>query len=240
MARRPRLRARLRGAQDTRELGFPATLAAAGRGEHWALTELFRAYQPPLLRYLRAQEPSVADDLASEVWVAVARRMRRFVGDEAGFRSWLFTIGRCRLIEHRRKAARRRTDPMPHDLLDAAITRGLDGDPAVRVLEHLGTREAISALTAELSPEQAEAVLLRVVAGLDVAEVARIMDRSPGSVRVLCHRALRRLADRYEGDDDRVDGHGDGQRGNGQREDGQEVGREDRRDEPEQQGVMAE
>lgn len=204
--------ARLRGAQDTRDLGFPATLAAAGRGEHWALTELFRAYQPPLLRYLRAQEPSVADDLASEVWVAVARQMRRFVGDEAGFRSWLFTIGRCRLIEHRRKAARRRTDPMSHDVLDATITRGLDGDPAVLVLDHLGAREAIDTLVADLSPEQAEAVLLRVVAGLDVAEVARMMDRSPGSVRVLCHRALRRLADRYEG----------------------------RREEPEEQGVMAE
>jgi RNA polymerase sigma-70 factor (ECF subfamily) len=173
-------------------------LAAAGRGEHWALAELFRAYQPPLLRYLRAQEPSMADDLASEVWVSVARQMQRFVGDEAGFRSWLFTIGRCRLIEHRRKAARRRTDPLPHDLLDAAIVRGFDGDPAVLVVDQLGAREAIDTLIADLSPDQAEAVLLRVVAGLDVTEVARIMDRSPGSVRVLCHRALRRLAERYE------------------------------------------
>jgi RNA polymerase sigma-70 factor (ECF subfamily) len=141
----------------------------------------------------------VADDLASEVWVAVARQMGRFVGDESGFRAWLFTIGRCRLIEHRRKAARRRTDPVPHDRLDAAIERGLDGDPALLVLEQLGVREAVDALIADLSPEQAEAVLLRVVAGLDVTEVARIMDRSPGSVRVLCHRAIRRLAESYEG-----------------------------------------
>jgi DNA-directed RNA polymerase specialized sigma24 family protein len=37
-------------------------------------------------------------------------------------------------------------------------------------------------------------VLLRVLGGFDVAEVARIMDRSPGNVRVLCHRALKRLA----------------------------------------------
>ena len=191
--------ARLRDAQDTRDLGFPATLAAAGRGEHWALTELFRAYQPLLLRYLRAQEPSVADDLASEVWVSVARQMGRFAGDEAGFRAWLFTIGRCRLIEHRRKAARRKTDPMPLDLLDAAVDeRKLDGDPALKVLEQLGVREAVDMLVSDLSPDQVEAVLLRVVAGLDVSEVARIMDRSPGSVRVLCHRALRRLADRYD------------------------------------------
>ena len=53
-------------------------LAAAGEGEHWALTELFRAYQPPLLRYLRAQEPGMADDLAGDVWVAVAGQLVRF------------------------------------------------------------------------------------------------------------------------------------------------------------------
>ena len=39
-------------------------------------------------------------------------------------------------------------------------------------------------------------MLLRVLGGFDVAEVARIMGRSPGNVRVLCHRALKRLAAR--------------------------------------------
>jgi RNA polymerase sigma-70 factor (ECF subfamily) len=201
-------------------------LEAAEQGEHWALTGLFRAYQPMLLRYLRSQEPRVADDLAGDVWVAVARRLGRFVGDEMAFRSWLFTIARCRLIEHRRKAARRRTDPMPDDLLDAAIERGLDSDPAVLVLDQLGVREAIDALIADLSADQAEAVLLRVVAGLDVTEVARIMDRSPGSVRVLCHRALRRLAERYE---DRHDDRHDDRNNDRHEEEKQE-----------QQGVMAE
>lgn len=194
----PRRTSRLWDAQDTRDLGFPAVLDAASSGEHWALTELFRAYQPPLLRYLRAQEPAAADDIASDVWVAVARGLERFVGDEAGFRSWLFTIGRYRLIEHRRKRARRRTEPLPHDRLDVATARRVDGDPAVVVLERLGVREAVDTLVRDLSPDQAEAVLLRVVAGLEVPEIARIMGRSSGSVRVLCHRALRRLAERHE------------------------------------------
>jgi RNA polymerase sigma-70 factor, ECF subfamily len=172
-------------------------LAAAGQGEHWALTELFRAYQPPLLRYLRAQEPGMAEDLAGEVWVAVARQLTRFEGDESGFRSWLFTIGRCRLIEHRRRMARRRTDPVPHERLDGVVERGLGGDPSWLVLDQLAAQEAIDMLVADLSPEQAEAVLLRVVGGFAVPEVAQIMERSSGAVRVMCHRALRRLADRF-------------------------------------------
>ena len=172
-------------------------LAAAGKGEHWALTELFRAYQPPLLRYLRAQEPGMADDLAGDVWVAVAGQLVRFEGDEAGFRSWLFTIARCRLVEHRRRTARRRTDPVPHERLDRTVEHGFGGDPSWVVLDRLAAQEAIDTLVADLSPEQAEAVLLRVVGGFGVPEVAHIMERSPGAVRVMCHRALRRLAVRF-------------------------------------------
>jgi RNA polymerase sigma-70 factor, ECF subfamily len=181
-----------------RDLLLPDVLAAAGKGEDWALSELFRAYQPSLIRYLRAQEPRVADDLAGEVWVAVARGLWRFSGDEAGFRSWLFTIARRRLIEHRRRAARRRTDPLPpehfeidpHDLAD---------DPAWLVIAQLESQAAVDMLVSDLPPDQAEAVLLRVVGGFDVTEVARLMGRTPGSVRVLCHRALRRLATRFAG-----------------------------------------
>jgi RNA polymerase sigma-70 factor (ECF subfamily) len=171
---------------------------AAGKGEHWALGQLFRAYQPRLLRFLRAQEPGLADDLAGEVWIAVAAGLARFDGDEVGFRSWLFTIARRRVIDHRRRAARRRTEPMPDEQLDTATDDGPDGDPLRVVLERLGAQQAVDALVSGLSVDQAEAVLLRVVGGFDVYEVARLMDRTPGSVRVLCHRALRRLAARYE------------------------------------------
>jgi len=136
----------------------------------------------------------MADDLAAEVWLAVARGLGRFAGDESAFRGWLFTIARNRLIEHRRRQARRRTEPVPPERLDGPVERGAGGDPAWLVIEQLGTRETIEALVADLAPDQAEAVLLRVLGGFDVAEVARIMGRTPGNVRVLCHRALRRLA----------------------------------------------
>ena len=119
-----------------------------------------------------------------------------FEGDEAGFRGWIFTIARHRLIEHRRRQARRRTDPLPTERLDRAVERGPGGDPAWLVIEQLGAQRTIEALVADLAPDQAEAVLLRVLGGFDVAEVSRIMGRSPGNVRVLCHRALKRLATR--------------------------------------------
>jgi RNA polymerase sigma-70 factor (ECF subfamily) len=181
-----------------RDVDLPDVVAAAGNGEQWALTELFRAYQPPLLRYFRAQEPRAADDLAGEVWIVVARSLTQFRGDEAGFRSWLFTIARRRLIDHRRRAARQRTDVVASDQLDTVDEWGLGGDPATAVMDRMGAQGAVDALVAQLSPDQAEAVLLRVVGALSVAETARIMGRPPGAVRVLCHRALRQLASRSD------------------------------------------
>ena len=177
---------------------LPDVVRAAGRGEHWALTELFRAYQPGLLRYLRAHEAGAADDLASEVWIGAARGLAQFTGDEAAFRAWLFTIARRRLIDHRRRAARRRTVVIDADSLERVIDQVSGDDPAGTVVDLLGAQGAVVELVAELTPEQAEAVLLRVVAGLPVAEVASIMRRPPGTVRVLCHRALRRLAGRLD------------------------------------------
>lgn len=179
-----------------RDLLVPDVLAAAGKGEDWALAELFRAYQGPLVRYLRAQEPRLADDLAGEVWIAVARGLQRFSGDEAGFRSWLFTIARRRLIEHRRRAARRRTEPIPPEDFETDAHLPAE-DPARVVISQMESQAAVDTLIADLPPDQAEAVLLRVVGGFDVPEVATLMGRTPGAVRVLCHRALRRLATRF-------------------------------------------
>jgi RNA polymerase sigma-70 factor, ECF subfamily len=175
---------------------FSGVVEAAGRGEHEALTLLFRAYQPALLRYLRSQAPAVADDLASEVWIGAARRLPHFVGDETAFRGWLFTIARRRVIEHRRRAERDRSEPLSSDLLDTIIDLGTASDPAVAVVDRASAQDAVDMLVAELTPDQAEVVLLRVVSGLSVAEVARLTGRPSGAVRVLCHRALRRLATR--------------------------------------------
>jgi RNA polymerase sigma-70 factor (ECF subfamily) len=169
---------------------FVRDLEAARRGDHRALAAVWRELQPELLRYLAAVDPGAAEDIASDTWLEVTRRLDRFSGGERDFRAWLFTIARHRLIDARRRAARHRTAPVAW-LPERA---GLD-DPAADVLDGLST-EASVRLVSELPPEQAEAVLLRVMAGLDTERVARIMGKQPGNVRVLSHRGLRRLARR--------------------------------------------
>ena len=169
---------------------FSETLDAARRGDEQALAALWRELQPALLRYLRAVDAGAAEDIASETWLEVTRRLDRFSGGERDFRGWLFTIARHRAIDTRRRAARHRTAPVAW----LPERPGLD-DPAADVLAGLST-EASVRLVSELPPEQAEAVLLRVMAGLDTERVAQIMGKQPGNVRVLSHRGLRSLARR--------------------------------------------
>jgi RNA polymerase sigma-70 factor (ECF subfamily) len=167
---------------------FESVLLAARTGAPWALTALYRELQPPLLRYLRVQEPNHYEDIASEVWVAAASALHRFEGGEHDLRRWLFTIARRRLIDHRRASSREREGT-------AALfqQRPSVGDSEQEALEGLATEAALERV-ASLPDDQCEVVLLRVVVGLDVTEVASILGKSKGAVRALQHRALRRLA----------------------------------------------
>jgi RNA polymerase sigma-70 factor (ECF subfamily) len=166
---------------------FDAILAAARAGDPEALGELYRTIHPPVFRYLRVREPSEAEDLASDVWLDIASGLAGFEGDERGFRAWVFTIARRRVIDTRRRRGRRTELPL-EDRHDAAVD-----DVEAEALTELATTEALAAI-GRLPEEQADVVLLRVLAGLSTEEVAAIVGKRPGNVRVLQHRALRRLA----------------------------------------------
>ena len=171
---------------------FEDVLHAAAGGDEEAFGKLWSDLQPRLLRYFRVVSPAVAEDLASETWLGVIRGIDRFKGNEPAFRAWVFTIARHELLDWRRRAARRAIEDLPATGL---VEQAAPDDPAASALEHLSTRAAL-AQVATLPPDQAEAIVLRVVAGLGVDRVAAIMDKRPGTIRVLTHRGLRRLAER--------------------------------------------
>lgn len=161
----------------------------AKQGDTDALAEIWRGYHHLLLRYFRGKGMAEPEDLASTVWLEVAASLPRFSGDEADFRRWLFTIAARRRIDDirsaKRRVARSERPPTPEP---TAASAGEEAERAAALDRALD-------LVRTLPADQAEAVLLRVVADLSFAEVARIMGRREGTVRVLVHRGLKRLSE---------------------------------------------
>jgi len=171
---------------------LPEVLRDAAHGDETAFARLWRDCQPPLLRYLRVLAGESAEDVASEVWLEITRGLPRFRGGEPEFRSWLFTTARRRVIDLHRYTGRRPAI-VTSDLRD--LDRSAPGDAATAAFERMSTDAALG-LIATLPREQAEIIVLRVIACLDVAQVAELVGKKPGAVRVAAHRGLRALAAR--------------------------------------------
>lgn len=165
---------------------IPAALA----GDDLAFARLYQDLNPRLLRYAAILVGQDADDVVSESWLQIARDLPRFHGGLEQLRAWTARIVRNRSMDHLRAAGRR---PAHTDDLAAVLDRPGPDDTATIAANNLSTGQAI-ALIATLPPTQAEAVLLRVVFGLDPAATGKILGRRPGAVRVATHRGLQQLA----------------------------------------------
>jgi RNA polymerase sigma-70 factor (ECF subfamily) len=168
---------------------FDALIAAAQAGAEWAWGRLVRGVAPQLLGYLRFQGAREPEDLLGEVLLQLARNIGRFVGGEQAFRSRTFTVAHHRIIDERRRLRRHPVDAVG-TLDEGSVVSG--DTTSAAVLERLEI-EAIKAKLAEIAPAQRDVLLLRIVAGLTVQEIAAATGRSPGAVKALQRRGLAAL-----------------------------------------------
>ncbi len=171
---------------------FPQVLDAARANAPWAYQRLFEWLGRPVAGYLQRQGAADPEGLANEVFLRVFTNLARFEGDEAAFRSWVFTIAHHQLTDERRRLLRRPpvTAEVPPDLPGSASTEA-------EAMARLGAAR-VSLLLDELSADQRDVLLLRVVADLTVDQVAEALGKTAGAVKQLQRRALvtlrRRLA----------------------------------------------
>ena len=169
---------------------FGDTLARAQAGDEAAFACLFRDVQSALLRYLRVIAPE-AEDVAGDTWLQVVAGLAGFRGEEQAFRAWLFTVARHRAADAGRSRARRPVVPLE---TSGAAEQLMAADTADLALEALSAGAVVALIASSLPRDQAEIIMLRVVAGLDTEAVAQLLGRSSGAVRIAAHRGLHRLA----------------------------------------------
>jgi RNA polymerase sigma factor (sigma-70 family) len=169
---------------------FGPVLDAARAGADWAWARLYEDLAPVLLGYLRVHGAPEPEDLLGETFLQVVRDLERFDGDEAAWRSWVFTIAHRRLVDDRRRRGRRPVAPADDAVLDDALPPVRGGEPDA--LERLGTEQVLRLLDG-LTEDQRDALALRFVAGLSLPEVAEAMGRSANATKALQRRGLRTL-----------------------------------------------
>jgi len=179
---------------------FQGILTAAQDGGEWAVATLYRWLHPAVIGYLRARAGDDAEDIASETWLQVTRDLPGFSGSYDGFRGWVATIARHRALDHLRRTARRPALAVPAEDLAAWPATGAAADTAQSAIDAVATGDAV-ALIATLPPDQAEAVLLRAVLGLDAITAGQVLGKRPGAIRTAAHRGLKTLHKKLDTDE---------------------------------------
>ncbi|GLZ09342.1 DNA-directed RNA polymerase sigma-70 factor [Actinomadura sp. NBRC 104412] len=167
-----------------------SALRAARCGDQDAFRRLYRAVQPRLLRYLRVLVGDDAAPVAARTWREVATGLPGFRGDFQRFLGWVSVIGRGRAFDHLGGRS-------PAEVIDERPGRPRRYDHVDPAGEPPSTDAAI-ALIASLPRDEAEAVMLRTVMGLDNAQAAMVMGRSAGAVQAVALQGLRHLAGRLD------------------------------------------
>jgi RNA polymerase sigma-70 factor (ECF subfamily) len=180
-------------------------LLAAARAKPATFALLFERYGDTVLNYcyygLGTWEE--AEDAAQQVFTNAFAALGRFHDRDAGgsLRSWLFTIAHHEISNRRRTFSRHQFAPM-ENMADLA-----DPGPSPEELAVAADRQGrVLGLLSQLSRDQRQIVELRL-AGLTDREIAGVLDKSPGAVRVTQSRAVSRLRELLGPQDDDQGGH---------------------------------
>jgi RNA polymerase sigma-70 factor (ECF subfamily) len=171
-----------------------ADLAGARRREPAVVTRVYAAYAPALFRFFLAavRDRPTAEDLTGEVFKSAIEDLPRFRGPVEALGGWLFRIARNDLSDYRRRQARNLVQPLDDLLMEAAAAGGAM-DPEELALDRVEGDRVLAALR-QLTPDQHEVLLLRLVADLTAPQVAGILNKSTDAVKALQHRGLASLA----------------------------------------------
>jgi RNA polymerase sigma-70 factor (ECF subfamily) len=183
------------------EIDVEAMVRDARAGDSHALGQLYDTYRDRVARFAagRLGDAEKAEDVTSETFEAVCRNLGSY---RAGtdFEAWLFTIAHRRVADHFRRRFRRReveldeavlTHEGGRHALPGPLPPAVDGpEEAVLAAER---RAEVAGAFRRLRADQQEVLALRVLGGLSAAQVADVLGKSEGAVRVAQHRALRSL-----------------------------------------------
>jgi len=160
--------------------------AAAGDTE--AFGRLYDIYADRIYRHIYYRTSSVEDarDMTHDVFIEAWQALPRYKRTETPFLGWLFTICRHTVIDYYRTKK-------DYAYLDNEIVLADSGKTPEELAEAQYTQQEIRRAILKLPYDQQQVVLLSFIEGFDYKEIAAILDKSEGNIRVIVHRALKKM-----------------------------------------------
>lgn len=169
-----------------------ALIRGAQRNDREAFDRLYALYADRIFRYLyyRLGDRQQAEDLAADVFVRLLEKVHTFrpgpKDQVAIFSGWLYRIAHNLLVDHLRKQARGKQEPLDEMPLSHSQTPDLAVEAALQW-------EQLRSVLPHLTDDQQRVILFRFLEGMRTKEVADIMNKTEGAIKALQHRALSTL-----------------------------------------------
>lgn len=175
---------------DIQHKVLPEYVRRAQEGDTEAFAKVYDMFFLQVYRYTAFRVPKeVAEDLVADIFVKAWEKLHTYqLRKNVPFAAWLFRIARHTVIDAYR--THRGFDEVPEGLVDSDIFNKAD--------TKLGRDEMLKIVNMSLDqlPERyREVLLLSYMAELPHSEVARVLRLTEGAVRILKHRALKKLED---------------------------------------------
>jgi RNA polymerase sigma factor (sigma-70 family) len=174
---------------DVDQTEFDSILPAAQSGADWAWARIYHEFAGRIRGYVRRHGTTDPDNLVGEVFLQLARNIGTFEGTEANFRSWVFTVAHHRILDDRRRRTRRPAESMAET---PEPTTALPDSTSEAALDAVAS-DRVQQLIDLLVPNQREVLLLRIVGGLTISEIAAVVGKNVGAVKALQRRGLAAL-----------------------------------------------
>ena len=152
------------------------------------LASLYDEYFDRIARYIyvRIGDRNEAEDLAGEVFLKALESLKSYKERGIPMQAWLFKIAHNQIVDHLRKATKRKTVPIDTVQIETV-------ENPVATVEKSIEIERVNEAMQKLTPEQREVVRLRFFGDLSSKEVGAIMRKSDGAVREMQRAAIEKL-----------------------------------------------
>jgi RNA polymerase sigma-70 factor (ECF subfamily) len=177
---------------DEAEIAGLVEKAAAGDFE--AFGELYNIYLDRIYRYVfyQVKDKMTAEDLIEEIFVKAWKAIGSYRGKGQAFSPWLYRIAHNYLVDYFRKSQKHRS----LEIEIAAAAASLEQES-----ERKAARQELMEAVSYLRDNQRQVIILKFIEGLDNHEIAQIMGKSQGAIRILQMRALATLRKRLSSEE---------------------------------------